>query len=154
MMRQNPHLLLMGSLHFSASDIEANRKGQLSPMQRQRLEVARLRDVYLCVLVLAVVIAVELLTYARLVVVLFSTAVVISVALGVWERASRDLRERVRAVSGHLKMIRRTVRGYEVLLNNEPIRAPRATAEAFADGQLYRVYLTANGALLSAEVLR
>ena len=30
MLRQNPHLRLMGALHFSASDVAANSRGELS----------------------------------------------------------------------------------------------------------------------------
>ncbi len=154
MMQQNPHLLLMGVLHFSAADLEANRRGQLSPAQRHKLETARLRDAYMCALVLALVVALEVATYARLMVLIFSAAVGISIALALWARTTVDLQGTVRAVTGQPAVRLRPLRGYDLMINGERFNAPRAIGDAFTAGRLYRLYVTEGGStLISAEVV-
>jgi hypothetical protein len=153
MLYPNPHLQLMGALQFNAFDLYANQQGQLSPAQRKQIEGWRNQGIEACGAGLMLLWAGGLLLRAPLLMLLFMTAVVVSVFIALWQRAEEDLEEKVRSVTGRLEYFSSLSRP-TLKINQQQFRVSRAVSEAFTQGRIYRVYFTAGShTLLSAEVL-
>src|SRR5689334_18333327 len=102
MLRQNPHLLLMGALDFSAGDLAANSKGVFSPMQKNNIQQARFRQIALLVIAAIFIWIVGLELNLDWIVMAFSTAVLVSLMLGVYYRLQGDLDSPVQAIAGRV----------------------------------------------------
>ena len=87
---------------------------------------------------------------------LFGTAVIISVIIAEWQRFTDDLNGDVIAVSGRAELIPvlPLMFSYRLQLNNESFNVSREAADAFLAGRIYRVfYSAASRTVLSAELL-
>jgi hypothetical protein len=153
MLRQNPHLLLMGALDFSASDLAANSKGAFSPTQKHAIQQARFRQIGLLVIAAIFIWVGGLQLNLDWIVMTFSTAVLVSLMLGIYYRVQADLESPVQAVAGRVH-IAFLMWGSRVQVNGETFRASRSAGEAFLPGHIYRLYHSAHSRLiLSAELV-
>jgi hypothetical protein len=83
----------------------------------------------------------------------FSSAVLVSLILGIYYRFKEDLESPVQAITGrvHIAFLMWSSR---VQVNGKTFRASRSVGEAFAPGHIYRLYHTAHSHLiLSAELV-
>ncbi len=156
MLRQNPHLRLMGALGFSASDVAANSQGELSQEQKKSLQQARTVHLARWTVLTVSVWLIGLLLGVPWLILLFGTAVIISVIMAGWQRATDDLNGRVMAVSGRAELIPvlPLLLNYRLQLNGDSFTVSREAADAFAAGRIYRLfYSAASRTVLSAELL-
>jgi len=156
MLRQNPHLLLMGALGFSALDLSANSQGELSHQQKKQLENARFRQLEAWTLAAVLVWVIGLPIHALLLVMLFLTAAIISVMIATWHRIEEDLSGRIEVVNGRLEMSETVLPfpGRYLQMNGERFSVSHEVAEAFIPGRIYRLYFTPGSrTILSAELL-
>lgn len=157
MMRPNPYLLLIGGLDFSLSDLDANRRGELTSRQRAHLEHRRLREMELCTLGLILLILAGILFELRLMLVVFGAACLVSIMLAVGMRYEEDLRGRVQVVSGRptfkpavaLPLHPRD----HLLIDSQEFSVSQHIKQAFDTGHHYRLYFAPGSrTILSAEV--
>jgi len=156
MLRQNPHLQLMGALGFSANDLAVNSRGELSADQQVALKEARNLQVGRWAMLAASVWVVGVLVHVELRALLFVTAVIISIIIAAWGRVGDDLAGRVQSVSGRLDIMADFpfVFTYRIVLNGESFHIARAAGAAFQPGRIYRLYYTAvSCTVLSAELI-
>ena len=153
MLRQNPHLLLMGALDFSASDLAANSRGELSLTQKKIMQQARFRQIALLVIVAIFIWIGGIELHLDWIVMAFSSAVLVSLMLGMYYGLKEDLDAPVQTISGRVH-IAFLMWGSRVEVNGETFRASREVGAAFAPGHIYRLYYTAHSRLiLSAELV-
>jgi hypothetical protein len=153
MLRQNPHLLLMGALDFSASDLAANSRGEFSPTQKQNMQQARFRQIALLVIAAIFIWIGGIEVRVDWIMMAFSTAVLVSLMLGIYYRFQADLESPVQAITGRMN-IAFLMWSSRVQVNGETFRASRDVGAAFAPGHIYRLYHTAHSHLiLSAELI-
>ncbi|MEO8609839.1 MAG: hypothetical protein ABI690_18245 [Chloroflexota bacterium] len=153
MLRQNPHLLLMGALDFSASDLAANSKGAFSPTQKHGIQQAHFRHIALLVIAAICVWIGGIELNLDWMVMVFGTVVLVSLMLGVYHGLQADLESPVQAIAGRVN-IAFLMWGSRVQVNGDTFRASRSVGEAFKPGHIYRLYHTAHSRLiLSAELV-
>lgn len=153
MLRQNPHLLLMGALDFSASDLAANSRGAFSPTQKKLMQQTRFRQIGLLVIAAIFIWIGGIELQFDWIVMAFSTAVLVSLMLGIYYRLQADLESPVQAVTGRVNIAFQMC-GSRVQVNGDTFRASRSVGEAFKPGHIYRLYHTAHSRLiLSAELV-
>lgn len=156
MLRQNPHLRLMGALDFSASDVAANSQGELSGIQQKALQQARTVHLARWMVLLVLLWGIGLPFAVSWLILFFGTAVIISVIMAGWQRFTDDLNGDVIAVSGRAELIPvlPLMFSYRLQLNTESFNVPREAADAFLAGRIYRLfYSAASRTVLSAELL-
>ena len=156
MLRQNPHLQLMGALGFSASDLAANSQGELSANQQEALKEARNLQLGRWATVAALLWIVGLALNTGLMALLFGTAAIVSVMMATWGRAGDDLVGHVQSISGRLDITADfpLILTYRIELNGETFHVARGAGAAFQPGRIYRLYYTANSrTVLSAELV-
>jgi hypothetical protein len=156
MLHPNPHLMLMGALHFSTDDLYANRRGQLSGAQQKQLEDRRIYQLEACLLGLVLIWSIGVLLGLELLILLFLSAAIGSVMIGLWQRTADDLNEPVTSSTGQLIGVTDSFPGLlsTIQIGEERLRVSREAGSAFLPGHTYRVYMTvASRTLLSAEML-
>jgi hypothetical protein len=156
MLRQNPHLRLMGALDFSASDVAANSRGELSGEQQKMLQQARTASMARWIGLMVVLWLIGLPLGIPWLILLFGMAVLVSVIIAEWQRFTDDLNGDVIAVSGRAELIPvlPLMFSYRLQLNNELFNVSREAADAFLAGRIYRLfYSAASRTVLSAELL-
>lgn len=156
MLRQNPHLRLMDALGFSASDVAANSRGELSQEQKQDIQQARIAHIMRWVMLAALTWAIGLPLGLSWLILLFGTAVIVSMMIAGWQRADEDLNRGVMSVSGRLEVIPGPplLLNYQVQVNQDSFTVSREAGAAFLPGHIYRLYATAGSrTLLSAELI-
>ena len=153
MLRQNPHLRLMGALHFSASDVAANSRGELSDEQQKALQQARTVHVGRWIVLMVLLWLIGLPLGVPWLILLFGMAVIISVIIAEWQRFTDDLNGRVMAVSGRAELIPAQV-NVRLQVEQRVFNVSRNVTDAFLAGRIYRVfYSAASRTVLSAELL-
>jgi hypothetical protein len=153
MLRQNPHLLLMGALDFSASDLAANSRGTFSPTQKKLVQQSRLRQIALLIIATFFIWIGGIGLSLDWIVMVFSSAVLVSLMLGIYYRLKEDLESPIQAITGRVN-IAFLMWGSRVQVNGDTFRASRSVGEAFKPGHIYRLYHTAYSRLiLSAELV-
>jgi hypothetical protein len=157
MMRPNPFLLLIGVLDFSVSDLYANRQGQLTPQQRIQLEHVRQRSIEILAGILLVLILIGIALEVRLMVIVFGTASMITMMVGLSIRFDEDLNGKVQTVSGRMRF--KGALGlplhpyYHLLIDSEDFLVSQRVKQAFDTELRYRLYYTPGShIILSAEV--
>jgi hypothetical protein len=155
MLYPNPHMQLMGALQFSAFDLYANQQGRLSPIQRKQIETRRLQHLEAWVGGLMLFWAGGLLLVVPFLVLVFFTAVSLSIMIAIWRRGEDDLQDRVETVTGQLEQFAAPFPlGGVVKVGEAQFRVSRLMSSAFAGSHIYRLYFTSGShTLLSAEVL-
>jgi hypothetical protein len=156
MLRQNPHLQLMGALGFSASDIAANSQGELSPQQGATLRESRNLQVLRWGTLIALLWVIGLILQVEWIVLLFGTAVIVSIIMAAWMRANADLAGGVQSMTGRLDLTADLpfVFTYRLDLSGETFHVARGAGSAFQPGRIYRLYYTTlSRTLLSAELI-
>jgi hypothetical protein len=153
MLRQNPHLLLMGALDFSTSDLAANSRGELSPTQRQNIHEARLRQAGFLIIGTTLVWIIGAQLHVDWLPLVFSSAMLVTLILSVMYRAQDDLKSPVQSATGRVS-IGFVMLGSHIHINNRTFSASRSVGEAFVPGRIYRLYYTdGSRTLLSAELI-
>ncbi len=155
MMRPNPYLLLVSALNFSLNDLDANRRGKLSPTQIVALEQRRLHEMELCTLGLIILILSSLILEIRLVVMLFVAACLVSLMIAIEIRYEEDIRGGVEMVSGRLNFEPNAdlLSRYHIQVDDQDFRVRNRIKGAFDGQHRYRLYYTAaSRVILSAEV--
>jgi hypothetical protein len=156
MLRQNPHLRLMGALGFSASDVAANSRGELSHEQEKALQQARTVHMARWIVLIVALWLIGLPLGVPWLILLFGMAVVISVIIAGWQRFTDDLTGGVIAVSGRAELIPTLplFLNYRLQLNGDSFTVSREAGEAFIAGRIYRLfYSPASRTVLSAELV-
>jgi hypothetical protein len=156
MLRQNPHLLLMGALGFSAQDLAANSRGELSLNQKFHLQGARNRQLEGWMIAIMLVWTLGLFLRAPLLVILFLTAASVTAIIALWQRVEGDLSEGIQTVSGRIARHEQwlPLPAYKVQVNETTFRVSREAGMAFAPGHIYRLYFTpVSRTILSAELV-
>jgi hypothetical protein len=156
MLRQNPHLQLMGALGFSASDIAANSQGELSPHQHAALRESRNLQVVRWGTLVVFLWVIGLIVHLELLALLFISAVIVSVIMAAWARVNADLAGGVQMMTGRLDITADLpfVFTYRLDLSGETFHVARGAGAAFQPGRIYRLYYTAlSRTLLSAELI-
>lgn len=157
MLRQNPYMLLIGALNFSAIDLAANRRGQLSTNQRHEIVGRRLHEIEVWVLVLLLLIVSGVALHVRLVVIAFGGATLITLALAIWLKFDADLNEKVKVAQGKPRITQQLrlpfKARYVLVIGDERFTISQRVRRAFHEDARYRVYYSPGSrSLLSAEV--
>ena len=161
---------LMPALGFSEADLEANRRGALSPAQAARLRSSRQSQLAVALLLfISLVIAATLLIYAGqrsgnsilgwagAVLILINAVIVGTIGRG-YMRVGSDLRPgNVAVLAGEVERVLRRGRqadNYLIRIDGISLRVSKAVFLGFQHEATYRVYRAAHsGTLLSAEPL-
>lgn len=154
LVRQNPYLLLLGVLDFSAADLAANRQGKLTPKQQTQLERKRLRTLQGWILAVCGLVAAGIALHARLIVIVFGTATLVTMALYGWLKFDGDFNQRVQRVQGRLQFTARLMSPFYTLhIGDQDFRVSALVKRAFQSGDSYCLYYTAGSrTILSAEM--
>jgi hypothetical protein len=157
MLRQNPHMLLMDTLGFSATELETNRRGELSAEQKSELQFALTRQIGLWTMIVFVMWLIGLAAQVNILMMLFVTAVIGSLLIGLWRQLRDDLTEKMGVATGRVE-----IHGHplfpgifaRVQVNDDTFRVSHAVGMAFVPGRIYRLYYAPDSrTLLSAELL-
>lgn len=157
MMRENPYLLLLDALRFSADELELNRRGQLSKQQRSQLKRRFVHSIRRWLLALIALFSAGRLLQMRWMIVVFGSAAIVSVMVSIWLRWREDLKGQVSQADGYLNIMP-TMRfpfgtDYQLSVNDERFTVSQRIRAAFAPGRRYRVYYAPGSrTILSAEV--
>ncbi|MBZ0282897.1 MAG: hypothetical protein K8L97_19310 [Anaerolineae bacterium] len=154
LVRQNPYLLLLGALDFSAADLAANRQGKLTAKQRTQLEQKRLRTLQGWIVAICGLIAGGVALHMRLIVIVFGSATLVTLALYGWLKYNADFSERVQRAQGQFQFTSQLGWPFYILqIGDEQFRVSSRLKRAFQAGDAYRVYYTVGSrTILSAEM--
>lgn len=153
---QNPYLLLLGVLEFSAIDLAANRRGTLSEHQRAQLARKRRHALELWILTICLLVALGVILHFRLVVIGFVSATLVTMALGVWLKFDADFKEPVQSIQGAMQFSPKLTPpfgAYMLRIGNKQFTVSSRLKQALQAGGVYRIYHTAGShTILSAEL--
>jgi hypothetical protein len=157
MMRPNPYFRLLGALDFSLIDLDANRRGHLSPRQRERLEKQRWREVSLAVAGFIVLLVCGIAFELRLMLVGFGAACLTSYVLAVEIRFAEDMTGTVSMVRGRLQFdqpgLFPFLACYNLRVGNEDFVIGRSLQRVLNTEQTYCLYYAPGSrTILAAEV--
>lgn len=154
LVRQNPYLLLLDVLDFSAADLAANRQGKLTPKQHKQLEHKRLRILQSWILAICGLVAAGVALHARLIVIVFGSAILVTMALYGWLKFDGDFNQQVQRVQGRLQFTVRLMSPLYILhIGDQDFKVSAFVKQAFQSGDAYCLYYTAGSrTILSAEM--
>jgi len=153
MLRQNPHLRLMGALGFTAIDLAANSRGNLSDGQKRHIRQARNARIARWIGLAALAWVLAWAINASILVLIFASAVIVSVCIAAWQRAADDLDGRVAAVSGRVDITPGLpLFAHRLRVSGETFAVAPDVAAAFVPGRIYRLYhMAASRQVVAAE---
>jgi hypothetical protein len=153
MLRQNPHLVLMGALDFSASDLADNSRGSLSPRQLEMMQQTGFRQIGLLVVGMIFMWFGGAELHVDGLALGFVSAVLGTLILSIYHRTRDDLKTPVKNITGRVA-IQMTPFGSQVQVEGERFGVSREVGAAFVSGRIYRLYYaSASRQLLSAELV-
>lgn len=155
MLNPNPYLTLSTGLDFSADDLNHNKRGVVSPKQRDHLLAQRSRIVSLLVSGLALGLSGAWLLQIDWIGIAFGAACLVSLVVACWQRFTQDIDNRVQVIAGKWQLKRMSFGWYNAAINGQSLHIHNAAQNAFIEHTGYRVYYTAGThTILSAEVLQ
>src|SRR3954454_707083 len=107
MLNPNPYMALSTALGFSASDLNANRLGVLSPYQREKLSTQRSHALGWSALLMLLLLVGGYILQAEFILIAFCGACLVTFIVATWQRFQEDLEGQVQVITGHL--IQRTL---------------------------------------------
>ena len=161
---------LMQALRFSEADLDANRAGQLSPAQLERMHEARRRQMVIAALIFLSLVLLatgfiyggqrsqnQILAVAGWLLIVIN-AILVGSAGRAFMRYASDMRAgNVEALAGDVERVLRRGRqgdAYLIRIRGQSLRVTREVFLSFQHEAPYRVYRTVReGLLLSAEAL-
>lgn len=154
MLRQNPYLILMGALDFTASDLAFNRRGELSQRQREKLQKYRLTLAKNWGIGLLAISLIGLLVGLPSALLVLELLLIGGLMLMTWLRLSADLAGYVQRASGCARFSPVSPLGAYLIVGDQRFAISRRAYEAFSAGRCYRLYYAPiSRTILSAEML-
>ena len=154
MLTPNPYMMFATALGFSAADITANRLGVLTSDQRQKLLSKRLRAIRWLVTGLLLFWTNACVFQLDVLVVVFVSAVLITITLAVWQRFQDDLTLPVEVVAGQWVPRPLPLGRCAAVVNGRTFTLSGSLAAIFHKDACYRLYYTAGThTILAAELL-
>ena len=154
MLNPNPYMALSTALGFSATDLNANRLGVLTPYQRNRLSSQRQQALSWPIIVLLLLLVGGYLLHVEFILIAFIGACLVTLIIATWQRFQEDLEGHVKVVAGQMAQHTLPLGRYAAVVDGQTFSLPKHLINTFNQNLHYRLYYTpGTRTILSAEII-
>ncbi len=154
MLNPNPYMMLSGALGFSASDLNANRLGVLTPYQRERLLSKRSKSLIWPILFTLFLVVIGLAFEVTWLFIIFLAACLGSIMIATWLRYQEDFERPVEMITGKWSFQPAYLGRYAGMVGGQKFNLPKNLSSVFSENFRYRLYYTpGTRTILSAEIV-